>query len=191
MGLKGLATSMFGWIPTKYPDFFKGVREYLPKADIKMTYVTYVSFSILVSLIIAASSIPIIVVAFLIFKLPLPLIIIFSIFIPFILFFCSFMIFLFYPKQKANSRKTNIENNLPFILTHIGAIVATGIPPQVVFKLVSKFKEYGEAAKEFEKIVFSVYKKLFDWMMKKGEWLRRTIWELSSPNTNWRERAAR
>ncbi len=23
---------------------------------------------------------------------------------------------------------------------------------------------------EFEKIVFSVYKKLFDWMMKKGEW---------------------
>ena len=156
LSLRGIATSLFGWIPEKYPELFTSVRENLPKADIKMTYVTYVSFSILMSLLIALSSMPLVVAAFMIFKLPFPLILIFSVFVPFILFFSSFLIFLFYPSQKANGRRVNIENNLPFILTHIGAVVATGIPPHVVFRLVSRFKAYGEAAKEFEKIVYSI-----------------------------------
>jgi flagellar protein FlaJ len=34
----------------------------------------------------------------------------------------------------------------------MGSIAESGIPPHLIFKLVSRFKEYGELAKEMEKI---------------------------------------
>jgi flagellar protein FlaJ len=68
----------------------------------------------------------------------------------------TFIVFTFYPSQKAERRKRDIEANLPFALTHMGAIAESGIPPYVVFKLISNFKEYGEISKEMGKIVKNI-----------------------------------
>jgi flagellar protein FlaJ len=38
----------------------------------------------------------------------------------------------------------------------MGAVAESGIPPYLIFRLISQFKEYGEVAKEMEKIVRNV-----------------------------------
>ena len=53
-------------------------------------------------------------------------------------------------------RRKSIEVNLPFVLTHMGSVAQSGVPPYVIFKLISQFEEYGEAAKEFGKIVRNI-----------------------------------
>jgi archaellum biogenesis protein FlaJ (TadC family) len=68
----------------------------------------------------------------------------------------SFSFIVFYPIQKAMARERNIETNLPFALTHMGAIAESGIPPYIIFKLISECEEYGELAKEMKKIVRNI-----------------------------------
>jgi flagellar protein FlaJ len=55
-----------------------------------------------------------------------------------------------------SSRKSNIESNLPFVLTHMGAVAESGVPPYVIFRLISQFEEYGEISKEMGKIVRNI-----------------------------------
>jgi flagellar protein FlaJ len=78
------------------------------------------------------------------------------IFVPVLIAIIAFFMFAFYPTQKASSRQKNIEANLPFVLTHMGAIAESGIPPYLIFRLVSQFKDYGEIAKEMGKIVRNI-----------------------------------
>jgi len=58
-----------------------------------------------------------------------------------------FLIFIF-PFSTKQSRKRDIEANLPFALTHMAAISESGAPPLTIFKILSQFKEYGELSKE-------------------------------------------
>jgi flagellar protein FlaJ len=54
------------------------------------------------------------------------------------------------------SRKRDIEANLPFALTHMAAISESGAPPLTIFKILSKFNEYGELSKEAREITRNV-----------------------------------
>jgi flagellar protein FlaJ len=74
------------------------------------------------------------------------------------LFFASltfFMIFV-YPFSVSQTRRRDIEANLPFALTHMAAVSESGAPPLTIFKILSKFSEYGELSKEADKIARNV-----------------------------------
>ncbi len=61
-----------------------------------------------------------------------------------------------YPFHLLTSKKNSIEANQPFALNHMAAIAASGVPPFVVFKLLSAVPEYGEISNESKRIVRNV-----------------------------------
>ena len=61
-----------------------------------------------------------------------------------------------YPFHLLTSKKTSIDTNGPFAINHMAAIAASGVPPFVVFKLLSTVPEYGEIANECKRIVRNV-----------------------------------
>jgi flagellar protein FlaJ len=154
--LKGFATSNFGWIAEKYPEFFLVVKENLPKADMKIGYRTYVSLVVFFSLLMFISGFLITFIALSIIKIDILPRLFYSFFSSFLIAVVTLLVFIFYPSQKAERRRRNIEANLPFAITHMGAIAESGIPPYVVFRLISRFKEYGEISREMEKIIRNI-----------------------------------
>ena len=154
--LKGLSTSWFGNIADRYPEEFSIVRDNLAKADIRITYRTYTSIVIFMSLLSFVFGVVISLAALSIIEIPLFLKIIYVFFVSVIFSLITFITLVFYPMQRASARKAEIENNLPFLLTHMGAVTESGIPPYVIFRLISQFAEYGEASKEIKKIVRNI-----------------------------------
>jgi len=64
--------------------------------------------------------------------------------------------FLVYPSYAKDNLKRNIEVNLPYAVTHMATVAGTGVPIQLVFKLMGNFEEYGEVAKECRRIARNI-----------------------------------
>ncbi|MDP2750095.1 MAG: type II secretion system F family protein [Nanoarchaeota archaeon] len=64
-----------------------------------------------------------------------------------------FLIFYYYPENKIKSRRRSINANLPFAIDHMAAVVSSGIPPLVMFRLIAESEEYEEISVELNKIV--------------------------------------
>lgn len=155
---KGLATRLFGGAIEKNIESFAFVKTGLQMADIKLptrTYVSMIALGAVIATIAGLIAIQIII-QLLAPDTILPIRMVYSIFIPVAIGGSTFFMGLLYPVQKAGSRKKDIESNLPFVLTHMGAIAESGVPPYVIFRLVSQFKEYGEVAKEMGKIMRNI-----------------------------------
>lgn len=153
---KGLATSWFGDIADKYSNEFSMVRDNLSKANIKMTFRTYTSLALLATIASFFIGILISFVTLSIVDIPFFLRIIYIFFVSVIFSVIAFVTLMFYPMQRSSARKSEIENNLPFLLAHMGAVTESGIPPYVIFRLIGQFQEYGEASKEIRKIVRNI-----------------------------------
>ncbi len=61
-----------------------------------------------------------------------------------------------YPFQLLTSKRYSIESNMPFAISHMGAIAGSGVPPFIMFKLLANIDEYGEIANEAKRIVRNV-----------------------------------
>lgn len=152
-----IAHRIFGWVPERFPSILKLVEFTLPKSGIdipKKTYISIVCLTVfltyLVSLVVSIS----LLLTF--FKLEILMATLIIVFAPFITGILTFMIGMFYPYQKVMSRKKSISTNLPFAIAHMGAIAASGVPPTVVFKLLSRFEEYDVLAEEMKKITRNI-----------------------------------
>lgn len=148
----GLATRIFGWVPDKYQDLFKGLTTVLPKSGINLPTRNYAAVISLTAFLgyfvgIALTLALISIVQFSIFVLPVVIL-----FFPLMFALLVFLGMYTYPYQSALTRKTKIDTNLPFALAHMGSVAASGIPPSAIFKLLANFEEYGELAKEMKKI---------------------------------------
>jgi len=154
--IKGIATNLFGSVVDKYSNVFSSLKNSLSKANIKTPFRTYLSLVFFISVFSVISTALAVSVTMYILGMSSMLMIIYSVFSSFIVAIGSFVLMLFYPVQKAISRRKNIETNLPFVLIHMGAVAESGIPPFVIFKLISRFEEYGEIAKEMQKIVRNI-----------------------------------
>ena len=60
----------------------------------------------------------------------------------------TFLAFMSYPSMAASGVKRGIEINMPFAVMYMSTVSGSGIPPHIIFKLLSRFKEYGEISKE-------------------------------------------
>jgi flagellar protein FlaJ len=92
----------------------------------------------------------------LVFKLSILVSVLVLVLVPFVVAALIFIAGIFYPYQKLLSRRKSITTNLPFAISHMGAIASSGVPPQVIFKLLAEFKEYDALAEEMEKIARNV-----------------------------------
>jgi flagellar protein FlaJ len=153
---KRLAISLFGKLADRYEKELKFVKESLPKADIKMTSRAYISMCFLASAMETVIGTVALIVAMRFMELTMIMKVTMMIFMPIVISIVSLVILLFYPYQKASSRRKNIESNLPFVLTHMGAIAESGVPPYVIFRLIAEFEEYGEVSEEMKKIVRNI-----------------------------------
>lgn len=59
----------------------------------------------------------------------------------------------FYPKLEANSRIGRINDELPFAIMHMSAIVGSGVEPSKVFTLISETPEYKTFNVETKRVV--------------------------------------
>lgn len=151
--IKSLAISTFGWTVDRYGETFSIVKDSLPKADIKMTFRTYMSMVFFISSVAYFASLFALVLGLRIVEISLMMKAVYLLFVPFLIVIVCVVVLVFYPHQKMSSRRKNMESNLPFVLTHMGAIAESGVPPYVVFRLIAEFDEYGEISKEMKKIV--------------------------------------
>lgn len=156
MNFRGFATVLFGEIVDKYGSSLEIIKNNLPKANMKIAFRTYVSMMFLFTLFVYFGSLVTVILAMQIIHLSLLLAIAYILFVPITIAIISILLFAFYPIQKSSTRRKSIEANLPFVLTHMGAIAESGIPPYVIFRLISQFEEYGEISKEMGKIVRNI-----------------------------------
>ena len=156
MSLSKIALKLFGKFIDRYNDFFQPVKESIPKANLKMTYKTYLSLGMFIITLVFFVSVLVSFFVFRFFGKTFVEACFYSLIISMIISMIEFVFMFYYPINRAASRRRSIESNLPFVITHMGALSQTGIPPYVMFKLISKFDEYGEIAKEMKKIVRNI-----------------------------------
>ncbi len=147
--LKRIALRLFGKYTDMFSATFIGLKNAILKSGMDIIFRTYVSlmfftafFSLILSFIVLYALFYFNVVPFA-----------YVVFIPLCLSVSSFIIFYAYPFFVASSRRRNMEANLPFAINHMSAVATSGVPPYMIFKLLSKFGEYGEVSKESGKIV--------------------------------------
>lgn len=154
--LKKPAIKLFGKTIDKYSNYFKPARIALRKADTKMLFRTYMSIVFFLTTFVFFLTFFTTLVFCLYFKLNIFFTISGLLIIPSLFSLLAFLLYYTYPLSLAEKRKNDIESNLPFALNHMAVIAGSGVPPRVMFKVLSRFKEYGEISKESKKIIRNI-----------------------------------
>ncbi len=150
---EGIAVKLFGDLTSYFEPHFTDIKENMKKADMKIIFKTYFSIIFLTIFITYPT---IFICLFILFYRKYGITIsTFS--VPFaVANLVALFIFLagyYYPQAKVNAKKRNTEAILPFALNHMAAIASAGLPPYVMFRLLSNYDEYKEIAEEAKKIV--------------------------------------
>ncbi|MFH0928732.1 MAG: type II secretion system F family protein [Candidatus Aenigmatarchaeota archaeon] len=154
--VKKLATRCCGKLADKYSKEFTNVRESLIMSDAKILYRTFISLLFFATALTFAMTFLLTLAFVIIIRLNILLSIMGLLVMP--SFFASlvFLIVYVYPLSVSESKRRDIEANLPFAITHMSAIAESGAPPLTIFKILAQFKEYGEISNEAEKITRNI-----------------------------------
>ncbi|MBS3056097.1 MAG: type II secretion system F family protein [Candidatus Aenigmarchaeota archaeon] len=140
-----------------FPDYLKPLQQSLARSHMNIVYDLYIGkmffYSFLSFIIILAYTVTMFSMIggqSLLYSIASGLI------MGFIGFFSCLVIFHTYPFQVSVNKKNSIEANMPFALNHMAAIAASGVPPHVMFKLISHVPEYGEIKNVSEKIIRNI-----------------------------------
>jgi flagellar protein FlaJ len=154
--LKMLAIKMFGRLSDKFSDSFESLKQALVTSNARVLFRTYLSLTFFTAFVTFIATFIMTLLFVVTFRLDFIFSLIGLLIVP--LFFSSITFFsvFVYPFSVSQSRKTDIEANLPFALTHMAAISESGAPPLTIFKILAKFNEYGELSKEANEIARNV-----------------------------------
>lgn len=150
--LDGIANAIFGPTADKYSEEFSSLQHNLKQANMDVLFRTYLSKMFLFSTLAGLAGIILGLVYVGISSPGIPEIIQVLIGLPAVLFVGVFGLFLMIPTQKARSRSSEIESNLPFAMNHLSAIATSGVPPTTMFDLLKEFDEYGPISEDAEDI---------------------------------------
>ncbi len=149
---RDFAFKVFGRALEPYVEHFDSIKPDLLKSDIGLSMEEYVYVTFFTLLLVFILEFPtLVIITSLLFKTAL-LAFLFSFTATIFILLAVFFFFYSYPSMIAGGRKKNIETALPFATTFMGTIASSGAPPAVIFRILSKFKEYGEFSKEMAKI---------------------------------------
>lgn len=151
-----LAKKIFGKFPDRYPYLFSSIKNNLPKSGINISHKVYCQVLCLITLTSYFIGLMLVPISFFFFESSLFMKILSIIFFPVSIALIAFISGTYYPYQKIISRRKSIEMNLPFAISHMGAIAASGIPPSAVFKMIGRFEEYDVLAEEMNKITNNI-----------------------------------
>lgn len=151
-----IATVLFGGLVDKVEKNFDFLRASLPKADIKVPFRAYLSSVFLNTIVAYLFSLVFFTVISTFLEIKFAQKLMLMGYLPLIIAALTFGVMVIYPHQKVSGRRKNIDINLPFALTHMGAIAESGVPPYMIFKLLSNFDEYGEIAREMKVLVRNI-----------------------------------
>ncbi len=67
--------------------------------------------------------------------------------------FIVWVLFYLYPGAEMSGNAKRIENELPFVVVHMGSIAGSGIEPLEIFRIIAMSQDYKYAGKEMKKII--------------------------------------
>lgn len=145
------------WGSRKFSRQFSSLKKLFIESNLNVLFEIFVGKMILAAIVAFAVSV---VSSFILFTtimdMPLVFTMVASILTGLVVSGFSMLAFYSYPFHIISSRRTSIEANMPFAINHMAAISGSGVPPFVIFKLLSTTKEYGEVAKESERVVKNI-----------------------------------
>lgn len=136
----------------KFPNVFKKLYLALRYANFKILSNTYINIMFLLTIFSFIVTIPVFALFFAIQGNATPLIILKSLLFSMLLSVMLFAGLFYYPFMEIKNRRRSINTNLPFAIDHMSSVIASGVPPTTMFKLLSASKEYGQISVEMEKI---------------------------------------
>ena len=166
----------------KYMSYFDSITLDLKKAGMKISLIEYMSTTIMTSMLVFVLEFPFIFIITLFIPGFSPAMgFIFSFSISIVFAFGIFFFFYVYPSLSASARKKSIDFSLPFATLYMATVSGGKAPPKTMFKILSKFEEYGELNKESREITRNV--EIFG--MSLNEALRRSADK--SPSEDFKE----
>lgn len=73
--------------------------------------------------------------------------------VPFASFILTWLLFYNYPGAEKKALGNKIDQELPFVVIHMGSISGSGIDPIEIFKIIATSREYEFAGQEFRKVL--------------------------------------
>jgi flagellar protein FlaJ len=128
------------------------IKRSIERAFIEVRPEAYIAYAWMNGLIGAVAGIIFVLVYLLIFPglgivLPAKLLII-IIPAPILLGAMAYLVTMMIPESRANARKKDIDNKLPYALNFLAAMASAGVTPAVAFKSLAEQPIYGEVQKE-------------------------------------------
>ena len=154
--LKELSFRFFGKKLEPYISNFESMKTDLQHANIPLSLREYVYVMFFVLLLIFVIELPLIAIISTILMKSVLAAVMFSLIATILIEMGAFFMFYTYPSYTARSRKRNIEAGLSFATTYMATIATSGAPPVTMFRVLARFKEYGEISNEAEKITRDV-----------------------------------
>jgi len=136
----------------QYPEFFKTLYRDIRYANIRVLANTYINIVFFLTLISGISSLPVFTLIYSLQGNSILMVLLKTLFTS---LFISALVFFggsYYPTMKAKTRKRSINTNLPFAIDHMSSVIASGVSPATMFKLISNSREYGEISVEIDKV---------------------------------------
>ncbi|MBR9707134.1 MAG: hypothetical protein GOV15_01735 [Candidatus Diapherotrites archaeon] len=126
----------------------------LKKARIQMILAEYLSAILLVSILLFTLSLPLFyfILSF-VMLLPAVPAILFTVLLAFLLGIVGIVVGWVYPSGEISGRASKIESEMPYAVAHMATIAGTGSPPETIFRLLARFKEFKEVSTECEEVV--------------------------------------
>jgi len=155
MSYVNLSYRFFGGFSRALRPYFIDIKEDLQKASMNYTLEEYISmafFTTIIAFVIETAFLSFILGLFVEPLLAVILALILASAISGILFF----IFYTYPVTVSKTRESRIKKVLPFAVSYLATMSSSKVPPIVLFKTLSQFKEYGHISEEAKDIVNSV-----------------------------------
>jgi len=140
------------YVTSKYPESFGRLFKALRLANMKILSNTYVDIILLITTLVFLFSF---LVLFFVGLLTPDFFTLFfrPFFLSLLISIIAFIVVYAYPYIKADQRRKLIEANLPFAINHMAAVATSGLPPYMMFKIVSQSKEYSEVGIELRRLV--------------------------------------
>ncbi len=154
--LKKLSFRFFGRKLEPYVENFDSIKFDLQKSSLDLSLTEYVYIMFFVLLLTFIIEFPMVVIISSLAFADAMVSFIFSFTMNILILLGVFFAFYTYPSYESGKRRKNIDSTLPFATTYMATIASSGAPPTTMFRVISKFKEYGEVAKEAKKITRDV-----------------------------------
>jgi flagellar protein FlaJ len=121
----------------RFLPYFEDLSEDLSKADLKIDFPIYVSYILFFPTLAFIAIIPATIILAIIFEASLILALILGLAFGIIGWASIFAFLYFYPSNEAGSRKRNLEDELPYLASHMAVLSQGGLTPERIFTSLS------------------------------------------------------